>query len=1063
MKHQFSFIVTLTLITIVNINCEEIVYRCGVGKEYIEEIPISLEEEIEENDPLYKRRAESETEEFIDFHIYLDVINLKNHIQKFGLQKYEDLYIDSMKNAVKTLESLLKVKGPRKGFQFSDEQIRYAHVDDWNKTMFGTNATGNMYTYGIDLIIFARLRDDMNEGTLATAGSIYSDSKTGRPVFGIVNISTTVNYSKLNSNHAFQTTILHEFTHVLGFSGYHFRNQFHNVFERTDEDGVVRQYINSSKVLEVARKYYNCPSIDGVELEESGGDGTAGSHWESRILLGDYMNGVTYYDEEVISEFTLALLEDTTFYKANYYTGGLMRYGKGKGCDFVMKKCVNSGEINPKFENEFFDTLLAERFDSSCSSGRQSRTYQFLLESDNIPSYYKYFPSNEKLGGRPSADYCPVPRGLDNERVNDQYVGSCSSMGNGDYGTFIYYQYKYRETINGTNYIVTSYYYNKSGDLADMLGETFSDQSFCYQSTLIKEGINFNNTIPRATCFESFCSNRSLTIKVNSDYFVCPRAGGKIVVNGYKGYFLCADYNLICSGTVMCNDLFDCVEKKSETKEETYYYDYDILTSQNLVDAEINEPNNTNNYELSDNGICPKDCKQCQINRICSQCRENYNLVGEKGIEEIICLPQSELNIGYYQENSIYYKCISNCDICKSGESCEQCSSGFEVVNGKCIKQTENCESYDNEGICSKCADNFAFEEDNRTICIDKTNFENYYTKDNGISYHSCEKEIKNCLKCYYNEEQSKGKCYLCNTNFVLLETVDNNLCLDESVLNKTFYKINSTHIDKCSNAINNCNECDDENTCLKCENDFYMVNDDNKSCINASNIQMDEYYLQDGTTMLYSCQNSSYNDIENCKKCSEKKSCNFCKDDFTFIDGDKSNCVRIESLNNKYIKDPNDTTNYIQCHNIYENCDTCNDKNCLTCNDGYELINDGCIAKSSLQTYSTTNIPTINTLTTSPTNAPTSLINIASTSTQTITPTNNPTITSTNIPTNIPTSTSTNAPSSSPTINPTGTTINPLTNKPTSYFSNQYNLKDFFLYFKFIMSIKGYFRNVIT
>ena len=62
MKHQFSFIVTLTLITIVNINCEEIVYRSGVGKEYIEEIPISLEEEIDENDPLYKRRAESETE-----------------------------------------------------------------------------------------------------------------------------------------------------------------------------------------------------------------------------------------------------------------------------------------------------------------------------------------------------------------------------------------------------------------------------------------------------------------------------------------------------------------------------------------------------------------------------------------------------------------------------------------------------------------------------------------------------------------------------------------------------------------------------------------------------------------------------------------------------------------------------------------------------------------------------------------------------------------------------------------------------------------------------------------
>ena len=33
-----------------------------------------------------------------------------------------------------------------------------------------------------------------------------------------------------------------------------------------------------------------------------------------------------------ISEITLALLEDSGWYKANYYTGGLMRFGKNKGC-----------------------------------------------------------------------------------------------------------------------------------------------------------------------------------------------------------------------------------------------------------------------------------------------------------------------------------------------------------------------------------------------------------------------------------------------------------------------------------------------------------------------------------------------------------------------------------------------------------------------------------------------------------------------------------------------------------------------------------------------------------
>jgi hypothetical protein len=58
---------------------------------------------------------------------------------------------------------------------------------------------------------------------------------------------------------------------------------------------------------------------------------------EACKLLGKYMNGVIYSEELVISEFTLALLEDTGYYKANYYTGGLMRFGKGKGCDFLKK------------------------------------------------------------------------------------------------------------------------------------------------------------------------------------------------------------------------------------------------------------------------------------------------------------------------------------------------------------------------------------------------------------------------------------------------------------------------------------------------------------------------------------------------------------------------------------------------------------------------------------------------------------------------------------------------------------------------------------------------------
>ena len=118
--------------------------------------------------------------------------------------------------------------------------------------------------------------------------------------------------------------------------------------------GNQRAYINSPKLFQIAKKYFNCDTIEGVELEEYGGEGTVGSHWEARILLGDYMNGYAFTAEIVISELTLALLEDSGYYKAKYYTGGLMQYGKNKECNFLNKKCIDEGNLNPKYTNEFF-------------------------------------------------------------------------------------------------------------------------------------------------------------------------------------------------------------------------------------------------------------------------------------------------------------------------------------------------------------------------------------------------------------------------------------------------------------------------------------------------------------------------------------------------------------------------------------------------------------------------------------------------------------------------------------------------------------------------------------
>jgi hypothetical protein len=88
------------------------------------------------------------------------------------------------------------------------------------------------------------------------------------------------------------------------------------------------------------------------------------------------------------------------------------------------------------------------------------------------------------------------------------------------------------------------------------------------------------------------CSEKSLTIKIGLEYIVCPRAGGIIKLDNnytnYTGVLICPDYNLICTGNVVCNNIFDCVDKNSSYKISTFNYDYTQSTN---VSSEIKSSN----------------------------------------------------------------------------------------------------------------------------------------------------------------------------------------------------------------------------------------------------------------------------------------------------------------------------------------------------------------------------------------------------------------------------------------------------------------------------------------
>ena len=879
-------------------------YRCGTNDLKIK--PKILCPKFSQNKSkinsnlLQKRKLDDDIDKdgFKSFNIYIDKHNIIRESSRNGMKEHQEIIINALDKAAETLEKLLRVKPITDGLQFSDDDLKKLGITTWDKEKFGDKALDkkiDMKSLGIDLVIFSTF-EEMDEEVIAAASPMYMQGDNNQPVLGIIYINTLINFTKINIEKYIETTLIHEMTHVLGFVGEFLDKNFNIIRSRRDKHGIYRQYITSSKVIQVARKYFNCPTIDGVELENYGDDGTAGSHWESRILLGDYMNGVAY-PEEVISEFTLALLEDIGFYKPYYYTGGLMRFGKHKGCDFVYDKCIDSSthEVNPLFENEFFDSIYSKyRVDASCTSGRISRAYNVLwVYYDPLPKEYQYFKNNS-IGGWGAADYCPLPSGSFDEEDNGYYPGLCSGKEIGIYGSEIAY------SISEDDYTVF-----RSKEISTLTGEEISEESFCFLSSLFKSDIkdvDKYSRVVRANCYKILCSKKSLSIKINKDYVVCPRSGGKIKVNGYEGYLLCPDYNLMCSGSVICNDLFDCVDKSSEVKEESYIYDYEIETSQNIEKAETTKEDEIYNYELSNNGICPQYCKQCLENNICLKCKTDYNLLGNEKNEQIICAYKDDLAIGYFpNENNIYYKCIENCDKCLNSNSCEKCKDGIDYNYNKCINiNIHNCAEQDSLGICEKCNNNYAFNGTDRNFCIEKNKFDElYFTKDNGISFFLCSSEIYNCKLCEFNEN---AKCKTCEDDYIL--SLNENICLAKEELdnNKNYLYIDETTVQKCSEFIENCNECSNKYSCDKCINDFYFINNDKTKCVNKNKIgNINAYYLDRNKISYLSCQ--LYNQVNHCKECNSEKNCTQCESDYILMKN--SICVVDDGFWNhdKYIK----------------------------------------------------------------------------------------------------------------------------------------------------------------
>ncbi|GAQ77732.1 Leishmanolysin-like peptidase [Klebsormidium nitens] len=194
------------------------------------------------------------------------------------------------------------------------------------------------------LMFTAQTTEACQASTLAHSSYCYQDPETDRPLAGNVNFCPSAVNAALRDR---QTLIaVHEMLHALGFSDSLFPfyrdatgNPLSAVTASFTERGHTVTKVVAPTTLAMARTHFGCSTLNGAELENDGGNGTALSHWEARIFQGEAMLGVLG-QEAVFSNLTLALLQDSGWYNVNFQMAEFLQSGFGLGCNFPLLSCA---------------------------------------------------------------------------------------------------------------------------------------------------------------------------------------------------------------------------------------------------------------------------------------------------------------------------------------------------------------------------------------------------------------------------------------------------------------------------------------------------------------------------------------------------------------------------------------------------------------------------------------------------------------------------------------------------------------------------------------------------
>ncbi|KAG9271613.1 leishmanolysin-like peptidase [Astyanax mexicanus] len=423
------------------------------------------------------------------------------------------------------------------------------------------------------------------ENIVAYAAYCQLEAELDRPIAGYANLCPNMISTQLQEFEGMLSTVKHEIIHALGFSAglfafYHDDdgkpltprfasglpafNETLGLYQWSDRvirrstrlwdirgRHMVRHEVHlmvTPRVVEEARRHFNCPILEGMELENQGGMGTELNHWEKRLLENEAMTG-SHTQNRVFSRITLAIMEDTGWYRANYSMAENLEWGKGLGCDFVMKSCkfwIDQQRHARLSLTPYCESVRGTPLQLSCRQDQLAVAVCNLQKySQPLPHEYQYFDSipgvpEEDLsmygGAVEIADFCPF---------SQEFSWHLS----GEYQRSSYCRIQENQPDSWRNYAA----------------EEYGPNSVClYQkSAFVMKQCKKSMTYPDwgSGCYKMTCTALGLLVWVQDQSFLCVRTGQLLNVNVrinewvYSGQLICPACSHFCNNCPLPHEL----------------------------------------------------------------------------------------------------------------------------------------------------------------------------------------------------------------------------------------------------------------------------------------------------------------------------------------------------------------------------------------------------------------------------------------------------------------------------------------------------------------------------